>query len=133
MSRQRGFTLIELSLAFVLLAMTLGLLLAVSGRVQKQMQQADMQNQAVMYGESLIDDLGYGVVIQEQQREGVFTDARFRWHLDIHKQTDVELVKPVKGYGPTLYQVKVTVFWGTHKTVWHTLRSAYAVNAQAGL
>ena len=56
--RQRGFSLLEVMVAFVVLAVALGLLLGMLSRGLKQVTQAGNETEASLHAQSLLDALG---------------------------------------------------------------------------
>lgn len=88
MRRQSGFTLLEVMLAFALLAVGLGLLLAIQSSGLRQVRQAALVSEASLHAQSLLDEIGVLEPLQPGQREGEFADGRFRWHLAVAEAED---------------------------------------------
>ena len=114
----RGFTLLEVMLAFVLLAVALGLLLGMLSGGLKQVSEAGHATEATLHAESMLDALGTLEPIAPGHKEGTFADERYRWTLDIETAddpaplaTDVAASPPLLG-GPVLYRVALEVRWG---------------------
>lgn len=128
MNRIRGFTLLELLMAMALLAVTLGLLLGASVRSTKQLSDAEAQNHAVVYAESLLDDLGYGQPLKPGRFEGVFADSRYRWQLRIERAEAVAAGVATRDAPMALYRVELLVLWKNRQWRWHTMRTAKAVS-----
>lgn len=87
-SRQRGFTLIEVIIAFALLALALTLLLGtLSGSAREVRWSADA-GRAALHAQSLLDQTGVGESLQPGTRDGEFEDGRYRWNLRIEPYAD---------------------------------------------
>lgn len=120
MNRVRGFTLLEVMLAFVLLAAAMGLLIAMLSNGLRQVQQAQNATEATLYAQSLLDTLGVLEPIEAGQREGDFDDGRYHYQLEIAETTDPapRTITPVamepakEANPPKLYRIALTVTWG---------------------
>ncbi len=80
---QRGYTLLEVLVAFALLAIGLGLLLAILSGGVHAVARASESTHATLYAESLLDTLGADQRLQPGRSQGVFEDGRYRWTLTI--------------------------------------------------
>ena len=79
---QRGFTLLEVLVAFAVLTISLGVLLRIfSGTVQRENTFAD-QRTALSLAQSKVAELGTEIQLTDGVQEGVF-DNGFGWRLDI--------------------------------------------------
>lgn len=121
---QRGFTLLEVILAFALLAAGLGLLLGLQSRGLQQIRWAGDASEASLHAQSKLDAIGALEYIEPGQSEGEFEDGRYRWTLDIREVEDpVPLAEasasPVLQQPadlPVLYRVALNVRWGRATT-----------------
>ncbi|MEO8162118.1 MAG: prepilin-type N-terminal cleavage/methylation domain-containing protein, partial [Arenimonas sp.] len=86
--RQRGFTLLEVMLAFVVLAVALGLLLGMLSRGLQQVTQAQGETEAALYAQSLLDTVGTLEAIEPGVRDGDFDHGRYRWRLQVTPSPD---------------------------------------------
>lgn len=93
-SAARGYTLLEVLVAFTLLAIGLGILLSIlSGGVHAIARSSD-STRASLYAESLFDSLGADQRLRPNSRmQGSFEGGRYRWTLDITRM-------PAPGAGP---------------------------------
>lgn len=112
--RQRGYTLIEVIVAFAILALGLTLLLGTLTGATRQVRWADDAGRASLYAQSLLDDTGVGTALQPGQRDGSFEDGRYRWSLVITSYGDPLLPpKVAQDLGaPRLLQLVLVVQWG---------------------
>ena len=148
LSRQRGFTLIELVAAFVIFALGFGVLLQIlSGCLHTTAQSADY-TRASLWAQSLLDTEGVGEALQEGDRSGKFDD-KYSWRLRIAKVDPPEIAQ-IAGHpgnsnaqAPTvmpvapnidLFQLELVVSWGTdymtHNARFVTLRAVAPDNGQ---
>nr|WP_255698958.1 prepilin-type N-terminal cleavage/methylation domain-containing protein [Luteimonas sp. Y-2-2-4F] len=111
---QRGYTLIEVLVAFAVLALALALLLGtLSGGVRQVRWSADA-GRAALHAQSLLADVGVGETLQPGRSEGVFDEGRYRWSLEVAPWTDPALPPPaaVDPFMPSLLALRLTVLWG---------------------
>lgn len=113
--RQRGFTLIEVVVAFGVLALGLGILLGTLSGAARQVRHADDSGRAALYAQTLLDQVGIGEPLKSGRREGEFEHGRYRWTLEVHpwrdgaRPPDPNLVDPSAA---RLLQVTLIVRWG---------------------
>lgn len=112
--RQRGYTLIEVIVAFGVLALGLTLLLGTLSGATRQIRGADDAGRAALHAQSLLDQVGVGEALQPGRREGEFEDGRYRWTLDVQRWRDptAPAAQPVAIAEPQLLQLALTVQWG---------------------
>lgn len=128
-ARQGGFTLLEVIVAFALLALALTLLLGSLSGASQQVRAADDASRAALYSQSLLAQLGVGETLQPGLREGAFENGRYRWQLEIAPYQDpAQVDQPVRDVSaPELLQVRLITRWGNQarqQMVWDTLRLA---------
>ncbi len=126
----RGFTLLEVLVAFALLAVALTLLLGTLSGAARQVGEADLRSRAVLHAQSLLAATGVQAPLQEGQREGEWEDGRYHWSLQVQpyvepRATDVTLA-PVDAIGvPRLLELRLQVRWSQQRggqLDWRTLR-----------
>ena len=125
--RQRGFTLIEVIIAFALLALALTLLLGSMSGAAKQIRNADDAGRATLHAQSLLAQVGSGEVLKLATRQGDFEEGRYHWLLEITPYVDPmkRAATVAEPSAPSLLQVKLVVSWGgtpDQQLQWQTLR-----------
>lgn len=127
MRRQRGFTLLEVIVAFALLALALTLLLGSLSGAARQVRAADDSTRAALHAQSLLAQIGVGEHLQPGRREGEFEGGRFRWELEVAPYVDPALATtPLRDpSAPELMQLRLVTRWGeqpAQRIVWDSLR-----------
>lgn len=114
--RQRGYTLIEVIVAFAVLALALSILLGILSNSTRQVRWADEAGRAALHAQSLLDQTGVGEALQPGRSEGDFEDGRYRWTLEVAPWRDPELreqgPQPVDPGAPELLSLVLDVRWG---------------------
>ena len=129
--RQRGFTLIEVIIAFALLALALTLLLGSMSGAAKQIRHADDAGRATLHAQSMLTQLGVGEALQTGRSEGELENGRYRWSLAVTPYVD-PLMPPAAASdlsAPRLLHVDLTIGWGDaagQQLHWQSLRLAPA-------
>ena len=117
MKAQRGYTLIEVMVAFAILALALTLLLGTLSGATKQIRWADDAGRAALHAESLLSETGVGQVLEPGRTEGNFENGRYRWTMDIQPWVDPSLVdvppQPEDPGAPRLLSLDLEVQWGS--------------------
>jgi general secretion pathway protein I len=110
-SKQQGFSLLEILVAFSIMAVSLGILLKIfSGGVSAAMVAEDY-TVAVQIAESLMAKTGSEIPLKDHQSSGDEND-KYYWQLAISPYTfNIEGFDP-KAVKAQLYKVNVTVAWG---------------------
>ena len=113
--RAAGFTLIEVILAFALLALGLTILLGILSGATKQVRWADDAGRAALHAQSLLAQQGVAVPLAPGRTEGEFEAGRYRWTLDVEPwrdPTEAENLQPVDPGAPRLFALDLQVTWG---------------------
>lgn len=137
--RQSGFTLIEVIIAFALLALALTLLLGSLSGAARQIRTADDSGRATLHAQSLLAQLGVGEILQPGRKQGTFEQGRYRWTLEMTPYVDPLQRRSVQANAPAprLLQLQLDVEWGdtpAQRLRWRTLRLAPGdINASAPL
>lgn len=109
---QGGYSLIEVIVAFALLALALTLLLGTLSGATRQVRWSGDAGRAVLHAQSLLDSVGIGEPLQAGRRDGEFDDGRYRWTLQVDPWTDpLATSSPRAPAAPQLFEVVLTVQW----------------------
>ena len=123
-SRQRGFTLLEILVAFVILSLALGTLYRIFGSGARSVVRAEQYAQAVELAQNLISEAGIDEKLQEGDSDGEFA-APFRWHRSVRRY-ELPREKSVEIASLAAFQVDVEVRWAegasTRRVALSTLR-----------
>jgi general secretion pathway protein I len=111
---QRGYTLIEVLVAFAVLALALTVLLGTLSGATRQVRWSADAGRAALHAQSLLAQVGVGEALQPGRRDGEFDDGRYRWTLDVAPFTDPLLPPPATTdpFTPQLMQLRLAVEWG---------------------
>ena len=113
-SRQHGFTLIEVIIAFALLALALTLLLGSLSGAARQVRNANDAGRAALHAQSLLAQVGVGRALQAGTRDGEWENGRYRWQLQV--APFVDRARPPSPLGdpaaPRLMLLQLDVRWG---------------------
>lgn len=128
MNHQRGYSLLEVIVAFAVLALALTLLLGSLSGASRQIKQADLRSRAVLHAQSLLAVTGVVEPLQDGERSGEWEDGRYRWQLQVapyrEPRTDALPVAETVA-GPRLAQLTLQVSWGdtdADRMQWRSLR-----------
>lgn len=110
---QRGYTLIEVIVAFALLALALTLLLGTLSGALRQVRWSSDAGRAALHAQSLIDQLGVGEPLQPGVRNGEFEDGRYRWTLEVARWAEPAAANALRNTAaPQLLELRLGVQWG---------------------
>ena len=111
---QRGYTLIEVIVAFAILALALTLLLGTLSGAARQVRWADEAGRAALHAQSLLDQTGVGAPLRAGHTEGAFEQGRYHWTLDVAPYVDpLASQLPQRDLSaPRLWQLALDVRWG---------------------
>ena len=120
-SASRGFTLLEVLLAFVLLGAAMGLLIAMLSNGLRQVRQAQDETEATLHAQSLLDQIGVLEAIVPVRRQGEFDRGRYRYELEVTEfrdpmpvpEQEQPIAPAVTEGAPKLYRVALAIRWGT--------------------
>ncbi len=124
---QRGFTLIEVVVAFALLALALTFLLASLSGATRQIRIASDSSRATLHAQSLLAQVGVGETLQPGRTQGDYDAGRYRWVLEIAPYVD-PLRSPSSLSNPSaprLLQLTLAMEWGNgrgQQLQWQSLR-----------
>lgn len=117
----RGFTLIEVIVAFAVLALALAIVLGTLSNASRQVRWSDDAGRAALHAQSLLDDTGVAETLIPGRSDGMFEDGRYRWTLDVApwREPDAqdEAPQPVDPAAPRLLRLALDVYWGDGRDV----------------
>ena len=130
MKRQRGYSLLEVIVAFALLALALTLLLGSLSGAARQVHGADLRSRATLHAQSLLAATGIEAPLQLGRTQGDWDDGRYRWDLQVEPYVDarttaLQTAATAATTGPTLAQLTLQVRWGEgegERLQWRSLR-----------
>jgi general secretion pathway protein I len=108
-SRQRGFSLLEVIAAIMLLAIAFTALMKVAGASMALSSNAAEYSEAALHARSLLDGAFVGEPIRPGHSAGHF-GQRYRWQLDVTAWNGAGMAQP--GAPMQLYQLDLAVSWG---------------------
>ena len=114
-NKQQGFSLLEILIAFSILALSLGILLKIFSAGVNTAVVAEDYTTAVQIAESLMAKTGVETPLQAGQEAGV-ENEKYHWRVVVSpfefnpENSDVTAITAI------LFKVKVTVTWGDDNT-----------------
>lgn len=129
----RGFTLLEVMLAFVIFALSFATVLEVMAGSMRSVKRASDDTEVALFAQSIIDLVGTEIPVEEGQFNGTGMD-RYQWQLDItlYESGDEDMGTEVLAEmsGVELYRVDLEIDWETGRRQrdlhFSTLRSVLA-------
>jgi len=126
----RGFTLLEVLVAFALLAVALTLLLGTLSGAARQVGEADLRSRAVLHAQSLLAVTGVEAPLQVGQHHGQWEDGRYQWDLQVRPYVEPRPAAAAAmasgiGAAPRLVELQLQVRWTQQRggeLAWRTLR-----------
>lgn len=130
----RGFTLLEVMLAFVVFALSFATVLEIMAGSMRSVRRATDDTQVALFAQSIIDLVGTEIPIEEGQFSGTGMD-RYQWRLDIYlyavSDEGIRTQELAEMSGVELYQVDLDINWdvGRNQRDLHfsTIRSIMAI------
>jgi len=130
--RQHGFSLLEILVAFAILSMSLGVLLAIFGKGMDLAGASDEYAKAVLLAESTLASVGVEESLQQGENYGSIDDV-YDWRVTVEEFTPYDEELAVENLSFRLYRVNVEVKWGDidfpRSVVLETLRFGSAEDA----
>jgi general secretion pathway protein I len=123
---QRGFSLLEVLVAFAVFSLSLGVLFQIFSSGLQGVDLARSYSQAMIIAESQLAQVSVEEALEEGAREGA-VDDRYHWITTVSKY-DPENGGPEPGI-PEAYRISVRVIWGDsaeREIILDTLRLAWA-------
>ncbi len=113
-----GFTLLEVLIAFTILAVSLTVLLQAMSTGLRGLGAAEASATAMMHARSKLDEVGTSIALEVGRQEGEFADG-YRWTAVVRPHRPDARFDPelVPGLRAIPYEVDVTVSWDQGKSV----------------
>ena len=113
-SRERGYTLIEVLVAFAVLALALTVLLGTLSGATRQVRWSADAGRAALHAQSLVAQVGVGEPLVPGRRGGELEAGRYRWQLEVEPWIDPQLpAAPLADpFGARMMALRLTVEWG---------------------
>lgn len=113
----RGFSLLEVLVAFVILALILGVLMQIFSGGLRNASRVNEYQQAMLLGQSKLASVGIETPLKVSESNGEF-DAVYRWHVSIRPYLETPTTQaseqtglPVPILPVSLLEVEVQVLW----------------------
>lgn len=112
--RQRGYTLIEVLVAFTVLALALTFLLGTLSGSTRQVRWSADAGRASLHAQSLLADIGVGEALVPGRDDGELEDGRYRWRLDVSPWVDpLQPAAPLQDpFAAQLLHLRLELSWG---------------------
>jgi general secretion pathway protein I len=107
--RQRGFSLLEVIAAIMLLAIAFAVLMKVAGASISLTRNAAEHSEAAMHARSLLDSAFVGAPVRPGSSSGRF-NPQYRWQLDVTPWNPTGVA--ASDASLRLYQLDLAVSWG---------------------
>lgn len=110
--RQKGFTLLEVLVAFIVFVLIFGAVLDALGMALRNTRRSAEVSEAALWAQSKLDAIGTIEELEDGSDRGEF-NRQFRWQLDIRKQ-EVPRTDGLSAdsFPVELYRVDLAVTWG---------------------
>lgn len=112
MTRQRGFSLIEMLAAFVVFAIGFSVMMDVAASSMRNARRAAENTEAALWAQSLIDAAGVDAKLEPGADSGEFDDT-YRWDMQVTEWEPPSDAARFEGQVPLeMYRIEVVVRWG---------------------
>jgi len=112
----RGFTLLEVMLAFVVFALSFATVLEIMAGSMRSVRRASDDTEVALFAQSVMDLVGTEIPIEEGQFDGTGMD-HYQWRLDIYlyeaNDENINTLELAEMSGIELYRVDLDINWET--------------------
>ncbi|SEG04951.1 type IV pilus modification PilV family protein [Marinobacterium lutimaris] len=115
--RQGGFTLLEVLVAFVIMAALLGVMLRLNSQALDTTQRAATRQQALMLAQSQLDRVLASPHLRLGLENGRFDDERFEWQLRVSRYEFPEQSQVRGDISIQPYEIELSVYWGQKQSL----------------
>jgi len=126
----RGFTLLEVMLAFVVFALSFATVLEIMAASMRSVRRAGDDTEVALLAQSIMDQVGTEIPLEEGGFQGNSMN-RYQWQLDIYPlnsaSDDMHTLELAELSGVQLYKVDLDIDWtarGQRDLHFSTIRSA---------
>ena len=108
-----GFTLLEIIVAFAILALGLTYLIGTLSGASRQLRQGGDAGRAALHAQSVLDQYA-SALSKPTSADGALDEGRYRWRMEALPWKDPQAAtgQPVDPNGARLLRVEVEVSWG---------------------
>ena len=114
----RGFTLLEVMLAFVIFALSFATVLEIMAGSIRSVRRASDDTEVALFAQSIIELVGTEIPVEEGEFNGTGLD-RYQWQLGIHLYDSVDenasMLELAEMSGIELYRVDLDIDWESGK------------------
>jgi len=136
---QRGFTLLEVMLAFVVFALSFATVLEIMGGSMRSVRRARDDTEVALIAQSIMEQVGSEIPLEESVLKGMRMD-RYQWQLDIYplvaNDDDKRTLELADLSGVQLFKIDLDIDWTAGKRQrdqhFSTIRSTLASLNQGG-
>lgn len=109
--KQQGFTLLEVLVAFVILAMMLGVIMNLNSLALNTTARASDREQALLLAQSQLDRVLASRELKPGTQSGRFDDDRFQWELQVSRFEFPNRPVTEALNAPEPYEIELSVRW----------------------
>ena len=120
-SRQRGFTLIEVVVAFVLLALVMSTAFEIFSAGLSRAGQLEERSRALVIAQSRMAIVGVEETLKESETSGESEDHKYQWTVSVKRTGEGEDPGKPAPSAYSLYRIDVRVSWRGADTREHAL------------
>lgn len=110
--KQKGFTLLEVLVAFIVFALVFSGILQILGQTMRNTARSEEMTEVGLWAQSVMDEVGIGSELEEGSESGTFAD-KYHWEMEIHPWDGAQdQDSPYGQNGLQLYKIELIIRWG---------------------